>query len=76
MLRGIQTMIGGMLFTVDYIVLRPEVMLGFRVFLGRPWMYAADVIENRRKKTLSFRSKEGKDRSRVTISWDTSEYQG
>lgn len=67
-------MIGGMLFIVDYVVLRLEVMLGFWVFLGCLWMYVVDVIENWRKKILSFCLKEGKDWSRVIILWDILEY--
>lgn len=62
-LNEITTLIGGVAFLLDYIIIRPEVHSSFPLLLGRPWLYAAKVKLNWEQQELSF------GKPRVTLNW-------
>ncbi|KAL3697837.1 hypothetical protein R1sor_011913 [Riccia sorocarpa] len=69
MIRNVSTIIGGVLFFLNYVILQPECKMGFEVLIGRPWLYMAKVKTNWQKRTFSFKSIAGTAVKRVTISW-------
>ncbi|KAL3686440.1 hypothetical protein R1sor_009014 [Riccia sorocarpa] len=71
-LRGVETVMGGAKFNLDYIVLQPEDEQGYEILIGRPWFYGAGVIEDWNRKEVCFRVEGQKKKVRIT--WGPIEY--
>ncbi|KAL3675122.1 hypothetical protein R1sor_025070 [Riccia sorocarpa] len=75
-LRNIQTMIGGVPFHLTYIILRPAVRSGYKVLIGRPWLYGAKVKTDWFRHKLFLRDMRTLEHLMVTVSWKKIPYLG
>ncbi|KAL3698608.1 hypothetical protein R1sor_012684 [Riccia sorocarpa] len=75
-LRNIQTMIGGVPFHLTYIILRPVVKSGYKVLIGRPWLYGAKVKTDWFQHKLYFRDMLTPEHKMVPVSWKKMPYLG
>ena len=69
-LSNIPTLIGGISYPLNYLVLRPRRPSTFPILIGRPWLYKAKVIEDWGAKEFRFGKPE------VSISWEKVDHLG
>lgn len=69
-LSKILTLIAGIPFELEYIVISPEVPSTFPILLGRPWLYKAQVQVNWKAQELSFGT------PKVVVSWAGEDHKG
>ncbi|KAL2633147.1 hypothetical protein R1flu_004626 [Riccia fluitans] len=73
-LKNIETIMDGVAFQLDYIVLQPEDEQGYEVLIGRPWFYGAGMMEDWNCQEVCFQV-EGR-RKKVRIPWGPVSYHG
>jgi hypothetical protein len=69
-LNNLETIIGGITFSLDYYVIDPATPSSYLVLLGRPWLYTAKVHVSWNEKKISF------GRPRVHLSWAIIKHEG
>ncbi|KAL3679659.1 hypothetical protein R1sor_022615 [Riccia sorocarpa] len=68
-LRNIPTIIGGVPFKLTYIILRPISKRGYKVLIGRPWLYNAKVKTDWFRHKLHFKDLRTPANKLITVSW-------
>lgn len=77
-LKKVPTVIGGVTFLLDYMVLKPMSNLGYNVLIERPWLYGARVKTDWAHQKLRFWDPEvqASRRNRTTVTWGDAPYGG
>nr|PNR53862.1 hypothetical protein PHYPA_007537 [Physcomitrium patens] len=68
-LQNIETLIGGVPFKLTYIIIRPIVKKGYKILIGRPWLYRAKVKTNSYHHELKFKDLRGPAQKPIIVSW-------
>lgn len=68
-LEKVTTLIAGVPFELDYIIISPEVPFSFPILLGRPWLHQAQVHVNWKAQKLTF------GKPRTVVSWAREDHQ-
>ncbi|KAL3694004.1 hypothetical protein R1sor_007655 [Riccia sorocarpa] len=68
-LKNIPTIIGGVPFKLTYIILRPISKRGYKVLIGRPWLYSAKVKTDWFRHKLHFKDLRTPANKLITVSW-------
>ncbi|KAH7297787.1 hypothetical protein KP509_25G012500 [Ceratopteris richardii] len=67
LIRNVQTIVGGIEFSVDYLVVRPRsIETTFSILLGRPWLMQADCVHDWRRGFITIGPKTDRIQMQVT----------
>lgn len=75
-LKDIRTTIGGVVFSLNYTIIKPLIKMGYDVLIGRPWFYSAKVKSDLHKRTLQFRYPNNKEGPKITVPWESIPHEG
>ncbi|OAE33717.1 hypothetical protein AXG93_601s1030 [Marchantia polymorpha subsp. ruderalis] len=69
-LKDIWTIFGGVVFSLNYTIIKPLTKMGYDVLIDRPWFYGAKVKSDWHTRTLQFRDLNNKEGPKITVPWE------
>ncbi|OAE22650.1 hypothetical protein AXG93_328s1020 [Marchantia polymorpha subsp. ruderalis] len=75
-LKDVRTTIGGVVFPLNYVIIKPLTERGYKVLIGRPWFYGAKVRSDWHKRSLQFKDPNNKAGPKITVPWDKIPHEG
>lgn len=75
-LTDVRTTIGGVVFPLNYVIIKTLTERGYKVLIGRPWFYGAKVRSDWHKRSLQFKDPNNKAGPKVTVPWDKIPHEG
>lgn len=75
-LKDVRTTIGGVVFPLNYVIIKPLTERGFKVLIDRPWFYGAKVRSDWHKRSLQFKDPNNKAGPKVIVPWDKIPHEG
>lgn len=74
--KDIRTTIDGVVFSLNYTIIKPLTKMGYNVLISRPWFSGAKVKSDWHKRTLQFRDPNNKEGPKITVPWKRIPHEG